>query len=76
MCVLEKNACRSLALACILTGIIAALVLNKTNTFSGQSKDILPISSQNLCEELYQGFYLNGGEFFIVFVQEDGKAVA
>ena len=58
-----------------MTEIIATLVLNKTNTFSGQSENTFAISSHFLCEHFYQGYFPNGGEFWNVIVQEDEKAV-
>ena len=73
--VLGKGAFSSFVVAGILKGIIAELVLNETITFSGQNEDNFPILSKNFCEDFYQGHCLNGGECYIVNVQEDENAV-
>ena len=76
MCVLDRVACSSLVVACILTEIFSTLFLNKTNTFWEQSENNVPISSQSLCEDFYQAYCLNGGECYNVLVQEDDKDIA
>ena len=76
MCVSDKIACSGVVLACILNGIIAILVSNQTITFSGHTENKLFESSQNLCEDFYQGYFPNRGECYKDNVHEDKEIVA
>ena len=55
MRVVDKVACSGLVVASILTGIIATKVLNRTFTSSEQTTNNLPILSDFLCGDFYQG---------------------
>ena len=67
MCLLDKITCSSLVVvACILTRIFATLLLNRINTFSRQRENNPPISFQNLCEDISEGYCLNGGDCYNV----------
>ena len=76
MCLLDKVVCISLVLVLVIAFLVATIVMYEANRVLVHNDTTTSFTFQTLCKEDYHEYCLNGGEYYVVSMKDEGEAVA
>ena len=76
MCLLDKVVRISLVLVLVIVFSISTIVMYEAKRVLVHNDTTMPFTFQTLCTEDYHEYCLNGGEFYVVSMKDEGEAVA